>query len=69
MPMPAYFPFRVRHHLEEGPCEWCGCNIRIGDDAVQLNGGIYCGDTCSENAERPCRTFQVAMQQQREVAR
>ena len=43
--------YRIRHHVEEGPCTLCGWPSDIGDRAYEgTDGYCYCSRHCAEQA-------------------
>src|SRR5213593_2129492 len=43
--------FLVRHHSEEGACEWCGWPYFVGDYAYENDLKIYCSRNCARAHE------------------
>lgn len=42
MTTPEIYRWRIRSPLDAHPCECCAAPLAIGDDAVQIDGVIYC---------------------------
>ena len=41
---PEIYRWRIRCRLDRHPCQACDRPLEIGDDAIQIDGIIYCPD-------------------------
>jgi len=38
---------KISHHVEEGPCDMCGCPLYVGDICyIGEEGDIFCSRSC-----------------------
>lgn len=40
--------YRIKRPIEETECDYCGCDLIVGDDALESADRVFCSRACAE---------------------